>query len=114
MNNAAKQVLFRIAFAALVLFPIAHREAAWFYLKRGDNMIETMVILPGPDSGFHPPPRALVQAKETSPGLTVYVPVGDDKCWDAPLPCTPRYNAGLRLRRSNDLGSGFVIERKAN
>jgi hypothetical protein len=31
-------------------------------------------------------------------------------CWDGPLTCTISPQAGLRLRRADDLRSGFVVD----
>lgn len=46
-------------------------------------------------------------------GLQIYVPKNNDnRCWDAPLPCTPYFNENLRLRDPNDMSSGFTIFRK--
>jgi hypothetical protein len=47
---------------------------------------------------------------ETQSGLMVYTPETGDQCWDAPLPCTPEFNASLMLRKPGDLGSGFVVK----
>ena len=47
--------------------------------------------------------------KETSSGLTVFIPRRTDQCWDAPLPCTPYFNDNLRLRIPGNLGSGFIV-----
>ncbi len=43
----------------------------------------------------------------TKMGLVVYKP-SDGQCLDAPLPCSPDPEPTLALRRSGDLGSGFV------
>ena len=51
-------------------------------------------------------PRVVPQ--RTFSGLTIYVPVETNQCWDAPLPCSPYFSDTLRLRRANELGSGFV------
>lgn len=41
-------------------------------------------------------------------GLVISVPVTDDRCLDAPRPCTPDAAQGLALRRPPDLASGFT------
>jgi len=46
----------------------------------------------------------------TDSGLVLHIPVASDQCWDAELPCTPYPNPKLRLRRPDDLSSGFVLE----
>jgi hypothetical protein len=63
----------------------------------------------GPDGGFHPPPIMPLRPFMTRSGLTLHVPPRD-KCWDGPLTCTTSPQAGLRLRRGNDLRSGFVVD----
>ncbi len=40
-------------------------------------------------------PSPAVERKVTVPGTGVWVPVTGDQCWDAPLPCTPHYNASF-------------------
>ncbi len=68
-------------------------------------------IPPGEDIfGLHSTPLAKMKKFETRSGLAYYVPVKGDKCWDAPLPCTPYPNANLRLRRKDDMRHGFVID----
>jgi hypothetical protein len=47
----------------------------------------------------------------TASGLSVGVPVGDDKIWDSPLPAATRCDPGLALRRQGDLGQGFRLVR---
>ncbi len=44
-------------------------------------------------------PRAVVEARLTREGETVFVPVGDDRCWDAPRPCTPFFASDLVIER---------------
>ena len=66
-------------------------------------------IPPGPDGGFHPSPVVPMRTSFTHSGLTLHVPPRD-KCWDGPLTCTTSPQPGLRLRRQNDLGSGFVVD----
>jgi hypothetical protein len=61
-------------------------------------------------SDFEPFSHTPVQTVRLPSGLVVHVPVEHDTCWDAPLPCTPEPNRGLRLRREGDLSSGFVID----
>jgi len=40
-------------------------------------------------------PEAEIVARETVSGLTLYVPVINNQCWNAPLPCTPYFDANL-------------------
>lgn len=46
----------------------------------------------------------------TDSGLELQVPRNDNRCWRAPIPCTPHPSPNLRLRRPGDLGSGFVVD----
>lgn len=71
-----------------------------------------LLMAPNPDSprGVHPPPEASLTTAALGGGLVVNVPVGDPRCWAAPMPCTYSPDARLRLVRAGDLGSGFVYE----
>ncbi|MGE5345552.1 MAG: LIC_10190 family membrane protein [Acidithiobacillales bacterium] len=58
------------------------------------------VLLAG--AGFRPaflvppdPPDPRLKAERTLDGDTVFVPVLDDRCWNAPLPCTPYFRRDL-------------------
>jgi len=64
-------------------------------------------------AGFYPIATAPMVQKSTRSGLVVYTPqAADDRCWDAPLPCTPYFNPNLRLR-NNDLAAGFTVKETA-
>lgn len=63
---------------------------------------------PGEDGGFHPAPQADVIPYVTPSGLIVFTPVSGDQCWNAPLPCTPYRDIGLRLRDESDMQRGFI------
>jgi hypothetical protein len=69
----------------------------------------------GPDGGFWPTPAATAPMKScvTRGGLVLKTPVGDDRCWDAPLMSTPYPDANLELRCPTDIGSGFRIAPQA-
>ena len=58
--------------------------------------------------GFIRLPEAEVVARKTSSGLTVYMPAEGNQCWDAPLPCSPYFRRGLRLRHPESLKDGFI------
>jgi hypothetical protein len=64
----------------------------------------------GADGGFHPPPVVALRPFMTRSGLELAVPREGDQCWDGPLTCTPKPQAGLRLRHGSDLQYGFVLE----
>ncbi|MGH9418878.1 MAG: hypothetical protein ACRD3J_02800, partial [Thermoanaerobaculia bacterium] len=59
-------------------------------------------------TGWSAVPSSPVITRETASGLTVYVPVSGEQCWNAPLPCTPYFSANLALRVKGDMSSGFV------
>ncbi|HEY8165195.1 MAG TPA: hypothetical protein VIF83_06530 [Gemmatimonadaceae bacterium] len=58
--------------------------------------------------GWMPVETPRVTVRRTLSGLTVYTPGDDDRCWNAPLPCTPYFTPELRLLGSG-LGSGFTV-----
>jgi len=62
-----------------------------------------------------PVKQGVVEAMTTRSGLTVFVPLVDGQCWDAPLPCTTsrqQLDPDLRLRVPGDLSRGFVVGRQ--
>jgi hypothetical protein len=70
---------------------------------------------PGLDHGFHPAPKIVMTSYVTRSGLTILVPATEGPgmmsyCWDAPLPCTPRPDPNLRLRKEGDIRAGFVLD----
>jgi len=52
--------------------------------------------------------QSLLRARVTDSGLVVSIAEKDGRCWDAPLPCAPHFDAGLALRQEGSLGAGFV------
>jgi hypothetical protein len=58
--------------------------------------------------GFAPLPIPELAAQPLQPPLTVWIPVDDDRCWDAELPCSPYILPFLQLRAS-DLQHGFRV-----
>lgn len=70
-----------------------------------------LLIPPGSDQGFYPIPPVRTVQFQTRSGLLLNVPVGDDKCWDAPLPCTPYPDPDLHLIEDGYLSSGFMVVR---
>jgi hypothetical protein len=60
--------------------------------------------------GFIALPEARVAPRQTRSGLTVYVPINGQQCWDAPLPCTPYFDPTLQLRTPGRLRDGFRAE----
>jgi hypothetical protein len=67
------------------------------------------LVPPGPDHGLYDVGRPPITTYTTQSGLQVHVPVQGNRCWDAPLPCTPHPAPNLRLR-STDLGDGFAVD----
>ena len=59
---------------------------------------------------FLPLPTARLRTHKTASGLTVYVPVETNQCWDAPLPCSYYFHDGLRLREPGKVERGFASE----
>ena len=60
-----------------------------------------------------PLPKPGLVLKHTLSGVAVYVPTQGNQCWDAPLPCTPYFDASLRLRDPSSLRWGFTSEARA-
>ncbi len=58
-------------------------------------------------SSYAPIPVVELNEKVTFSGLRVYVPSSGDRCWDAPLPCTPYFQPQLKLLSPEDGGCGF-------
>jgi hypothetical protein len=59
-------------------------------------------------AGFAEMPSAEISTHILPTGLRLNVPVDDDRCWNAPLPCAPYVILELQLRGS-DLQQGFAI-----
>jgi hypothetical protein len=55
-----------------------------------------------------PLPKADLIVRYTLSGLAVYVPTEGNRCWDAPLPCTPYFDETLRLRNGPSMRAGFT------
>jgi hypothetical protein len=60
------------------------------------------------EPGFSPLPTVNVVEQGLSRRFHVRVPVQDERCWDAQLPCSPYLNAQLR-QRGNEMRHGFQI-----
>jgi hypothetical protein len=70
----------------------------------------------GPPRDIGPARTVLMKIMCTDSGLRVYVPYDDhqNRCWDAPLPCAPKFRADLRLRDPEDMSKGFTFQPPAN
>jgi hypothetical protein len=69
-----------------------------------------ILLKPGEDLWFDAVPSPTLAVKVTATGLRVHVPTADNRCWNAPLPCTPHPAQNLRLRRTGSLGAGFSVD----
>lgn len=65
--------------------------------------------LPAAQSGLLPIPATETREFVTTSGLRLNVPLDEDRCWVAPLPCTPYPDPRLELRVPGEMGSGFLI-----
>jgi hypothetical protein len=81
-----------VAVLLYALLPFAEGQTPWLELQQ-----------------LAPLPRSTVREVHMPAGLVVRVPERQT-CWNTPPPCTPELDPGLRLRRPDDLGSGFKIE----
>ena len=82
-------------------------------LQRGERpfaaIAKANLNRPGADLWFQPiAGRPELSPYRTQSGLLLNtVP---NRCWDAPLPCTPNPAANLRLRDSSNMAKGFVVD----
>jgi len=92
----------RIALAGLLMMTAwaAHPRLFWNSDMRPSVGVRTFLHFP----------NATLITRKTSSGLTIYVPVETNQCWDAPLPCTPYFLNSLHLRQAGKLESGFGEE----
>jgi len=47
-------------------------------------------------------PRTPLETKTVLIQTTIYLPITTDRCWDAPLPCTPSLEPNLRVQRDGN------------
>ncbi len=92
----------RMALGGLLLLTAwaAHPRLFWSSYFRPSVGVRTFLRLPS----------AKLRAHKTASGLTVYVPVETNQCWDAPLPCSYYFHDGLRLREPGKVERGFASE----
>lgn len=67
-------------------------------------------IRPGPMDGRYPLQNIQTKKFRTRSGLVLNIPRSGDRCWEAPLPCTPFGVKRLRLRIEDQLAAGFELE----
>lgn len=75
----------------------------------GTHWTEEKFVNPGPAGGFHPVSQVELSTFRTVSGLVVLVPEVGNRCFDAPLPCTPNPDLQLRLLAPGNLAGGFEI-----
>ncbi len=80
----------RMALAGALGFGLA--GAGGVFLLAGAGFKPTLLVPPAL-------PRPAVEERRTLEGERVNVPVGDNRCWDAPLPCTPYFRRDLVIER---------------
>ncbi len=96
----------RLIFSAVVcaLFVIGNYNLLNWAYKNRRQLQEVST------SGWQAVRPAPVREKVMRTGCRVLVPVADELCWDAPLPCTPFYKKeNLRMRNPHDLSAGFTM-----
>lgn len=105
----------RVWIAALILLclmPLVHRCAAWVWLGDWRRLTETLVIGPGPDYGMHPVLEIPRSQQVNRWGVFMWVPVDPQMgLGDTPLPATEQLVPDLRLRKPDNLGGGFRMDR---
>jgi hypothetical protein len=63
-------------------------------------------------SGWRSVTEVPLDKHTTASGLVVYTPQQGEQCWDSPLPSTPDFNPGLRLRIPGNIAAGFTIAKQ--
>ena len=57
-------------------------------------------------------PELPIETYTTAEGLRIYKATNNDQCWGSPLPCTPFYDLGIRLRDEKaGLAKGFYHDK---
>lgn len=95
-------------YVAVVLVISVALLGSWGFLDHATISKRVLVTKPGTSGGFYSLRGVELDTFRTKSGLLVYRPVTGDRCWDAPLPCTPYPNPSLHLRETGDISSGFA------
>jgi|GEM_PF-6231420 len=74
------------------------------------NNVDAFEFLRQWHKDIRPVAQGPVIERVTDSGLKVFVPAEGDLGWNAPLPCTPYFDARLRARTPGDLRGGFVLD----
>jgi len=82
----------------------------WVRYRKNTGALSYVFVKPDVTTWFHGTPTVAVRKYRTRSGLILNVPVVQNKCWKAPLPCTPNPAANLKLRQNGRLESGFVTD----
>lgn len=88
-----------VQIAAVVLLAVA-----------GCSMVDLVRFYRASPRDTGPVKTVPMKTMNTDSGLKAYVPCEVDRCWDAPLPCTPYLYPDLRLRDSTDMSKGFTFQ----
>ena len=78
----------------------AHPRLLWDSYFRPSVGVRTFLRLP----------QAKLAQRQTTSGLTIYMPVETNQYWDAPLPCTPYFKDGQHLRQPGKMEHGFALQ----
>lgn len=90
----------------IVLLFFAGYSSIWPIKLIGSGEINLKHYLIYPDIKYKP----IVAVEKNLNGLIISMPVGNRRCWNQPIPCTPRLYNSIQLR-GNDLSTGFKIVR---
>jgi hypothetical protein len=66
-------------------------------------------VEPDPETGYQSLGEVALEAFDTQGGVTLFVPLKDNRCFDSHLLCTPKPNTRLSLRQAGDLRQGFIL-----
>jgi len=90
-----------ISCVVLVSLPIVlQAPSGWIEHTDGftSGLVHSALLGPRRQGGVYPIPTAELYEFTTDSGLRLYVPVSDNRCWDARLPCTPHPARNLLLK----------------
>ncbi|HEY7333810.1 MAG TPA: hypothetical protein VH639_02925 [Bryobacteraceae bacterium] len=93
--------------AAMAIAPILFPFPSSNVVK---SLAERVFVPPGPDHGLYPFPEVELKRFVTESGLVLFVPANDERCYDAPQPCTPDPTPNLILRMQPGGRPKFVTQ----
>lgn len=100
LNLGGQARITALAISVLLAFYCVYPRTLWIESYRKPFAVRSFVRLP----------KVAVVPERTDSGLTIFVPVEGDQCWETDLLCTPDFNRTLRLRSGVGLQSGFRSE----